>query len=89
MEKIIELEQTCPACPSQWEGKLEDGRSIYIRYRGGWLRYGIADTIDDAVGNYVFEKQIGGLYDGTMTEEEMLKHTGLVMKGNSAPTVAG
>lgn len=39
MEIIIieHLTQTCGACPSQWEGELEDGRMLYIRYRWGYL----------------------------------------------------
>jgi len=33
MLKPVTLVQTCYACPSQWEGKLDDGRMFYIRYR--------------------------------------------------------
>jgi len=46
---IVELVQTCNACPSQWEGRLADGRSIYIRFRHGELRATCAQTIEDAI----------------------------------------
>lgn len=36
-------------CPSQWEGKLSDGRAIYIRFRWGTLRASAGDTLDDAI----------------------------------------
>jgi hypothetical protein len=35
--KLTSIEQTCLACPSQWEGKLKSGRMIYVRYRWGTL----------------------------------------------------
>lgn len=37
MLHIASLKRTCIACPSQWEGVLEDGRPIYIRFRWGEL----------------------------------------------------
>jgi len=37
--KIEDLKKTCDACPSQWEGYLEDGRQVYIRYR--WSRLSV------------------------------------------------
>lgn len=46
---IVELEQTCGACPAQWEGRLEDGRHIYIRSRHGVLTVGVGSTIEAAV----------------------------------------
>ena len=75
--KIIELTQTCGACPSQWEGKLEDGRMIYIRYRYGGLEVSISyyptDDVSDAVnGESIFQKYIGGAYDGVLDNEKML-----------------
>ncbi len=35
--KLIELTQTSSRCPAQWDGRLEDGRPVYIRFRGGVL----------------------------------------------------
>lgn len=75
--KIKKLERTCFACPSQWEGELEDGRMIYIRYRYGYLYVkiseGTTNNISDTVkGEQIFQKCIGGNYDGVMDDEEML-----------------
>lgn len=75
--KIKKLERTCFACPSQWEGELEDGRMIYIRYRYGCLYVKISENytndISDAVRNkIIYQKYIGGDYDGVMDNEEML-----------------
>lgn len=56
--KVISLQKTCSACPAQWEGKLEDGRMIYIRYRWGHLRLDVSldpsDDVQDAIGNTVY-----------------------------------
>ena len=46
---IVMLEQTCGACPSQWEGQLADGRALYVRYRHGYLRACVADTLGGAI----------------------------------------
>lgn len=72
------LKKTCDDCPSQWEGELEDGKFIYIRYRGGTLGYGVGKTIDKAVDNYKIEEIIGDKYDGTLSTEKMLNKLGLV-----------
>lgn len=31
--ELVELQQTCHSCPSQWEGKTKDGKTFYARYR--------------------------------------------------------
>ena len=41
MIKIVNIKQTCYACPSQWEGLDEDGKEVYIRFRHGTLRLDI------------------------------------------------
>ena len=35
MVRITSLMQTCEMCPSQWEGRTDDDREVYIRYRHG------------------------------------------------------
>lgn len=81
--KVTEIAMTCSACPSQWEGRLEDGRHIYVRYRHGHLTLGAGPTFDDAVGagfadnehgELLFSAQIGGEYDGVMSTEDMLRY---------------
>jgi hypothetical protein len=75
MPLVVELRETCSACPSQWEGRAEDGRWIYIRYRFGLLRVGVGDCLADAVAGAMLDKGVvvewGGPHDGTMDEETM------------------
>jgi hypothetical protein len=80
--KIKNILQTCSSCPSQWEAKLDDGRMAYFRYRHGYLAVSVSKEITndiyDAIGDtadYVYEKEIGGEYDGDMETEEMMKLT--------------
>lgn len=77
MYKIKTIEKTCFACPSQWEGFLENGKAIYIRYRWGYLSIRISDDvtydIDDAVcGKEIYGKQIGEEYDGVIELDTVL-----------------
>ncbi|MCA1480782.1 hypothetical protein, partial [Bradyrhizobium sp. NBAIM08] len=57
--QIVRLEQTCGACPSQWEGVTDDGRVVYIRYRWGALTAGAGYTLDEAVDAELFGAQVG------------------------------
>jgi hypothetical protein len=49
--KVATLRQTTWACPTQWEGTLEDGRILYARCRRGELSVGVGEDIDSAVRN--------------------------------------
>jgi hypothetical protein len=76
--KIKEMKQISDFCPSQWEIKLEDGKMIYVRYRYGWLSVCVSkdktDDIFDAVdGEVIYGEQLGGEYDGSLEERELLK----------------
>lgn len=51
LPKVVDLERTTWACPTQWEGTLEDGRMLYARCRHGKLSVGLGDGIDAAVTN--------------------------------------
>lgn len=66
MKIVQELEQTCSACPAQWEGTTRDGERVYVRYRWGWLQVGFGKTLDDAIDDDTISKQIGDSYDGVM-----------------------
>lgn len=66
--------------PAQWEGKLEDGRMIYIRYRHGYLSIRVSpapsDDIMDAVGaKEIYGELIGNGADGDMEECELISIT--------------
>ena len=68
--KIKSIDQTCGACPSQWEGYMEDGTYIFIHYRYGYLRV-------DIDGQKTFDLTIGDELGGVMNTDEMLALTGL------------
>lgn len=67
---------TCDACPSQWEGKLDDERMFYCRYRWGVFYISVSDGptdrgLDAVTRNYIMEVEYGGEMDGCMSTEEM------------------
>lgn len=79
LPKVVALQKTCPACPAQWEGTLDDGRVVYARYRGGVLSVGVGNDIDEAVDNgwsdqAVFADYVGDALDGFMDFEELRAH---------------
>jgi hypothetical protein len=79
LPKVVALKKTCLACPSQWEGTLEDGRAVYARYRGGALSVGVGGHIDEAVSNgmsdhALFADYVGDGLDGFMDFEELKTH---------------
>lgn len=47
---VVEQEMTCGACPVQIEGRLDDGRYFYFRYRSGRARLGLGMDDHAAVG---------------------------------------
>jgi hypothetical protein len=83
---ISSIKQTCSACPSQWEGLLEDGRPIYMRYRWGALTIHVGPTggtIRDALGrDPYFDQQVGDSLDGSIELTEVCRLTGLTAPMN-------
>lgn len=80
MSRIVTIRCTCGACPTQYEGTLDDGNAFYFRYRWGFAEVGIAPTHDQAVeatfgGGPHFSRgrQIGGEYAGWMEPEDVHK----------------
>ena len=60
LARLIELDQTCGACPEQYEGKLADGRHIYLRHRHGWGHLSVGSTVDDAIcAGWAFKRNDG------------------------------
>jgi len=75
--KIIKLTRTCGGYPSQWEGKLENGKMIYIRYRWGCLDVRVSkqptkDILDAIKGESIYKQYIGEKYDGVMENYELI-----------------
>jgi hypothetical protein len=58
---VYDLRRTCIACPSQWEGRINDDRSIYIRYRWGELtvRVSMSDANAVRAETCLYEDDIG------------------------------
>jgi hypothetical protein len=75
--KVVEIKKTCQAYPAQWEGALDDGRKIYIRYRSGNLTLRVSrqktwDVMEAVKRNPMFTKSVGN--GGCMEFEEMVSH---------------
>lgn len=77
LERIV---QTCSACPSQWDAWDKEGQRYYIRYRFGSLT---VDKVPEDLDNSsildwknIFTQEIGGEWDGEMSLDDMMRHTG-------------
>lgn len=81
--KLVELERTCCACPSQWEGRTENNKPVYVRYRWGYLSVRVGqkgDDIESAVcGKEVFGEQLGDGFNGSLPEGQMLSAASMII----------
>lgn len=68
-----EVELTCQACPSQWEGTLADGRHVYVRFRFGVLSVGLGATVEEARCDETFREMISDGLDGFIRWEGVLE----------------
>lgn len=81
--KVKNFEQTCYACPSQWdifihEDEYENQKEyIYARYRWGILSVTLYNEEHPwgSGGKELVSKTIGGEMDGILDTEELIKHT--------------
>lgn len=67
------------ACPYQLEAETEDGKWFYLRYRGGMLRYVVAEDHTSWMKNrhdswYDFSKNIGDEFDGYAEHDVIYPH---------------
>jgi hypothetical protein len=69
--KVLNYRRTCYACPSQWEGQLDNGLFFYVRYRWGYFSIGLGTTVDEAVGDDFYDSETGEALDGFMADSEM------------------
>jgi hypothetical protein len=68
---IADFEQTCGACPEQYEGTLNDGSTFYFRYRHGWASLGIGADLDAAVCDpREVGESVGDHYQGMFDTED-------------------
>lgn len=90
MKIINPIEKTCYGCPTQYQGKLADGRMFYVRYRWGYLSISVSeektDDVMDAVdGEEVLGEQLGDGLDGYLDDvvlPEYLKKAGFSWDGD-------
>lgn len=68
---VDDIEMTCEACPSQWEGRTRDGRFVYVRYRWGGLQVGFGATLDDAIADETIYREIGDDMHGVLSYDEL------------------
>jgi hypothetical protein len=78
--RLISITQTCTACPSQWDAVTDDQRTVYIRYRWGYLSVRISKIEDHTEyaavnGTEIFGLDYGDGLDGVMDQETLEKLT--------------
>jgi hypothetical protein len=91
LPKVVALKQTTWACPTQWEGTLEDGRTLFAHCRRGELSVGLGESVNDAIDNTAADKALCFEYveDGPTSFAELRAHLyglldfpeGLVVEG--------
>jgi len=78
--ELKELSMTCQVSPTQWEGKTNANKYVYIRYRWGYLKVHIAETViewEQGIFTTLLDKKIGKNYSGFLDTETMLKITNI------------
>ncbi len=71
--KVVKAKVTCPSCPCQVEGKTNDNKYFYLRYRGGRLTVYTApskSSFHPSVNPPVIKVQIGDRFDGVATQDK-------------------
>lgn len=88
---IVSLKKTAIACPSQWEGKIGDGRTVYFRYRGGRFTFQIGKDLDDALGSKPIIELVNPEepLDGAMDEAQLKEVVGKYMHIKWPETIEG
>jgi len=75
--KLLHVTRTSIACPSQWEGVLDNGCMLYVRYRHGGLSINKSkeptDDIYEAVNGEELLYEVVG-EDGLMWWKELLPY---------------
>lgn len=69
----FELEQTCAACPEQYD-VFRGARQVgYIRLRSGYLYLSYPDVYGDTVYEHTFEDRLKGCFDSEEERDIYLK----------------
>lgn len=75
------------SCPSQFHGTTVDGRSLYIRYRHGWLSAEWEDSGREPGSQHqeLVEACIGPMFHGDILMEQVCDLLGLTLFGMTPP----
>jgi len=76
---IANIECTCYGSPTQYEGKLDNGKMFYFRFRWGELSISESEhpteEIDDAItGTIMLEHQTDDKWNGRLSAEEVITY---------------
>lgn len=75
---IASLRQTTWISPAQWEGVLEDGRAVHVRYRWGELSVRIAASPGQLYESAPwFDELVGDWRNPVIELDDVLRFTGL------------
>lgn len=67
--RLIFLDKTRTANPSEWRGNTEDNFKIYVRFLSGELTIGVGDTLEEAKTNQIPVVDFDDDLDYLTTEE--------------------
>ncbi len=72
--EVRDLKMTSDDRPSQWQGRVGENGSVYIRYRWGHLEVYLSEASRDplSAGACIYDEQVGGEYDGQMSTAQMV-----------------
>jgi hypothetical protein len=71
MRTVKEYKCTCSACPTQYEGTLDDGTPFYFRFRWGHATLRLNPWSDNE--ELIYSEQISDGLDGFMEEDKVLE----------------
>ena len=72
---IVDLVQTSPRAPSQWEGVLSDGRWLYVRHQRGELSMGVGATLDEALASSAsLDVEVAGAGESDASWDQVAPH---------------
>jgi hypothetical protein len=89
MINVTKIIETCGGCPSQWNGRTDDGQYLYVRYRWGFLRVALGlSVMVELDGDDIYGEQIGDGLDGVMDFGELTQRLGHLLDFSKAEWVA-
>jgi len=56
--RLVALRQMTSVHPAQWEGTLDDGRTLFAHFKRGLLSVGVGEDLDEAIDNSFPQKAL-------------------------------